>query len=340
MTVGGNGYVLLRRRIAETDPGEPHPRLSPDFSVRRDESSPGQKVIFRRFYFAGQLLLGRNRRQKRAEVVNVRVVNPSFPHGREKSLHFRLNAVQLPKKYPPREQFVDYERGDRVLHEDSVFECRSSHLSEEKFDDGKWKFIEKIPDALPDDSGSSFFATSRGKNAIRYALRRAIALISHSSRRTEIDFCVDAEKFLFATVDDEITIRGVGSGGGIIRGKIIRTEFRADGGGRLMRFTVACREADLSENFAMMNSAPVAIDPDDDRGDPCGAVVRKIEIKNSPEEQISILSASKACSVDELREELGKHATKIKLSLRPVNTTKAVVREITLPDVVLKVKSL
>ncbi|MDR2107814.1 MAG: hypothetical protein LBO73_04870 [Holosporaceae bacterium] len=338
MTIGRNSYVILQRDWEEVTPGGSHPLLSPNFYVRQEGSAAGKKVLFRRFYFDGKLILGWRRRQKRTEIVNLKVVNPSSPHGREKNLYLRLNSIQLPKKYPLWERFVGYVRGDRVRREGSVFECRSSHLSGENFETEKWKFAEKIPDALPDDASSSFFATPRGKNAVRYAARKAVALINHSSRRIEIDFCVEAKNFIFAAVDDEITVRDAGFKNGLIRGKIIRTRLSANGNNRIMKFTLGCREADLSENFASINCAEIPIVDDNDRGN-SAPVVKRIEIKNSPEEQISLLSAANAGSVSELENELKRHATKIKLSLCPLNTVRAVVREINLPDMTLGSKA-
>jgi hypothetical protein len=57
-----------------------------------------------------------------------------------------------------------------------------------------------------------------------------------------------------------------------------------------------------------------------------------VEIKNPPEEQETILSKSNAKTIAELEHELRIHTTKIKIQLHPFSTTRAIVRDIKLPD--------
>jgi hypothetical protein len=328
-----NGYEVIHRDIKEINPnncgwGSEYPLLSPDFYV---QTSDRKKILFRRFYFAGKLILGWTYKQKRVETVTVRIVNPSSPYGREKSVYLRLNALQLPKEYPIWSHFTYYGRSEKVRRGDDVFSCASSHVSGEIFERDKWNFVEKIPGALKDDMSSSFFATTRGANAIKYAMQKAIALVNYSSRNIEIDFCVEARKFMNAGVDDQITIHNDRFSGGSIAGKIVKMRFLGDADRKIIKFTIGCSDADLSKSFDKLNSYPINVPADTGNVNPAD-IVQKIEVENTPEEQITILARTAANSSAELSAELKKHATKIKLYLHPLNTARVITREITLPD--------
>jgi hypothetical protein len=308
-----------------------YPILSPEFYTQENESAERKKVLFKRFYFDGKLLINWTYKQKRTEIANIKIFNESSPHGREKNLYFRLNAVQLPKKYPLWKNFTYYGCGDKIQYGDGIFECRSPHISKENFEAEDWNLIQKIPDALKNDASSSFFATTRGKNAIRYALQRAVALINYSSRRVEIDFCVEAKKFMSATVDDQITIVDERFHGGRICGKIIKTRFMGNANQKIIKFTVGCRLQDLSDGFEKLASYKIEVPDDDSKIHPAD-IVKNIEIKNPPEEQLEILSQTTAKNAAALQQELKKHGTKIKISLHPLSTTRVIVREIALPN--------
>ncbi|MDR2765951.1 MAG: hypothetical protein LBB63_00595 [Holosporaceae bacterium] len=335
-----NGYAPLRCGIRRINPNtagilSAHPLISQDFHVQKDQSSPRIKVNFRRFYFDGELLLAWNYRQKRTEVARVKVMNGKRPDGREKNLFLRLNAVQTPRQYPVWNYFTYYGCGQKVLHRGSVFECMDGHVSGREFQEAKWKFLKKIPDALRDDASSSFFATNRGKNALRYALRKAAALANYSSRYVEMDFCVDANRFLWATVNDQVVIRDGRFPGGSMGGKIIGTKFTASADRKIMKITIGCRVDAAAEDYLEKVSAyNPDIREDDSRLNP-GDIVTDVEVKNPPEEQAARLAQVQAKDVEELKGELRKLATKIKISLHPLNTARTITRELDLPDVTL-----
>ncbi|MDR0678509.1 MAG: hypothetical protein LBF44_03165 [Holosporaceae bacterium] len=336
-----NGYKLAHCNVREINPTDivgSHPVLSPDFYVSEDQSRDGEKVLFKRFYFDGKLILNWAYKQKRVEVVNVKIINSSSGKGREKDVHLRLNAIQLPKKYQEWNHFTYYGYGDKIQRQDSILKCKSPHLSCENFEMDKWDFEEKIPDAMADETSSSFFAKIRGKNAIKYAMQKAVALINYSSRYVEIDFCVEAKNFISATLDDQITIRDRRFENGFTTGKITRIRFIGNTNHRIIKFTIGCGNSNQLKNFEKLNSYEIKISEDDSKINPAD-IVKNIEIKNPPEEQISILSSMTARNASELQNELEKHPTKIKVSLHPLNTMKVVTREITLPDLNLDAES-
>ncbi|MDR3187460.1 MAG: hypothetical protein LBT63_03480 [Holosporaceae bacterium] len=335
-----NGYAPLRCRVREINPNvmgilKVHPLLSQDFYVKKEGEPSAKKVNFKRFYFDGELTLGWNYRQKRTEIARVHVINGKSQSGREKNLFLRLNAVQNPRQHPTWNYFTYYGCSNRVQHRGNIFECLEAHVSDREFEKKNWKLIKKIPDALADDFCGSFFATNRGKNALRYAIQKAAALLNYSSRYVEIDFCVGAKNFMFATVDDQITLRDVRFSGDKISGKIIRAQFLGSADQKIMKITIGCRADGSGEDyFEKILSYDPAIGEDDSKVHP-GDIVTEIEVKNSPEEQMERLAQLKAQDVSELKSELKKHATRIKISLHPINTMRVITREIDLPDVVL-----
>ena len=100
---------------------------------------------------------------------------------------------------------------------------------------------------------------------------------------------------------------------------------------KIMKFTIGCCTTDLYANFEKLNAYEITIPENTDKINPVD-IVQKIEVKNTPEEQMAVIIQMKAQSNLELKDELRRHATKIKLSLHPLNTTRTVTREINLPD--------
>ncbi|MCR5224466.1 MAG: hypothetical protein K6C34_00085 [Alphaproteobacteria bacterium] len=325
-----SGYSLLFKNIKEVIPdglvGQ-YPQVSPEFSVGN------KKVKFKRFYFAGQLVCGWQYKQKRTEQVCVRVVNGSAENGREKNLNFKLKQLQLPKQFPIWHAYTYYENCDKVIYSGKVYKCNENHASSHQFEKNKWTFLEDVPDALQDDSCCSFFATMRGKNAIKYAIKRAIALINYSQRYIEIDFCVNAEKYILdATIANSVKILDSRFQNGYITGKIIKTEFSADSSHRLLKITVGCQRKAISPNiFKQLSELSIPVSEDKAPILPSD-IVRNVEIQNSPEEQLIMLAHSDANDARELKEVLKKHPTKIKLTLHPQNTVREIVTEIKLPN--------
>ncbi|MDR1335109.1 MAG: hypothetical protein LBJ19_02450 [Holosporaceae bacterium] len=293
-----------------------------------------KRVQFRRFYFHGKMLIGWNYRQKRHEIVRVNVGNGHVMHGRNKTLHLQLNRIQLAKQYPFWQCYMHYEMGMKVIRNDFVWECTLTHLSQEEFDENKWKSKEKIPDALSNDSKSSFFATDRGKNAIRYAIQKAIALINYSSRYIEVSFSVDASAFWFASINDQITVEDNRFQMGKISGKITKTNLEANATGKILNVSIACCLVESNDNWpALLNNYMNALEIMPEETElAMEDIVTDVKITNSPEEQEDMLAQQEAKSVNELKNQLKVHATKIKVTLHPFSTTREIVREIDLPE--------
>ena len=335
-----NGCYLIRCDLHEYIPGpevgfiQDRPRVSPKFSVREKMNAPKKAVCFERFYLKGKMIFGWSYKQKRTEVVNVKVVNKNSKFGREKNIYIKSGALQLNKKYPIWKSYVEYFTDNNVSHAGKIFRCTESHISNENFDESKWEFVEKIFDALPDDTSNSFFKTDRGNNAIKYAIQKAIALINYSARYAEVSFEIDAALGYEITLDDQVTIHDACFPNGFIVGKVIKTEFFADSEKRRMNISVACCPCGYFEDyFRILDGYCKEISVKEEICDPNpDEIVTNIEIQNSPEEQEKILSETVAKKTEDLISELRKHATKIKIHLHPINVVREIVTKINLKD--------
>ncbi|MDR1361863.1 MAG: hypothetical protein LBJ16_01445 [Holosporaceae bacterium] len=334
-----SGYGLVRCNIMEIFPTQRDffrnfPTVSREFKVGESSlSSPGKSIKFKRFYFNGCLLIDWRHRQKIVENVTLKITTKS-QLGREKDIYLKLGDLQLPKSIPDWEYFHSYRGQQKIIYRGQLFECLEAHVSADKFDDTKWKFSSKIPDALADETADSFFKTDRGKNAIRYAMQKAIALINHSRRFIEIEFSVYAKNFLLATLEDQITIVDQRFPSGRMLGKITKIVFSADANQRIMRFTIACNVAGFSEVPSEKLDSyfqNLSLGVEENKIE-AGDIVTQILVENLPEEQEEILQQSGAKTVVDLRAELKKHPTKIKILLHPLSTTRVVSKDIKLPD--------
>lgn len=344
-------YDALSCSVREADPSALVPlqtfaKTSRKFEVQKDgkdqkKTSKKVAVQFKKFYFYGEMLFCWHRKQKMSESIKLNVVNSKINRGREKRIFMRLNSIQFSKEYPYWNFFTHYRSGDKVIFEGSVFECSAPHFSANFFDEKNWKKIAKVPDALPSDSCESFFKTERGKNAIKYALQNAIALINYSARYVEISFAVDATEFLDVTINDQITLLDARFDGGKISGKVTKTRFVATSKKRILHITIGCCLQNFSENsteqineyLKKLWSKNDGYDNDNDRFS-LGDIVRDVEVINPPEEQEKILGESDAKSITELESRLKNHPTKIKIFLAPLKGS--VVKNVELPQFFLK----
>lgn len=325
-----SGYNLIEHKINE---------IIPDSLPQSEEIETARgKVKLHRFYFDGFLVIGWHLKQKRVETVVANVVNSHQDSGREKSIHINLNAIQLQKEYMHWRPFWNFKIGDKVIYGEFIFECAANHFSSLVFDEKSWNKVQKVPDALQDDSAASFFSTPRGKNAIRYALQKAIALINYSARYIEVTFSVDAKDFLFVSLNDQITITDPRFKNGSISGKVVKTTFIANDKHKIMQITIGCREENFRTDISdQLNKYCSELQIEEEKSQiTADDIITDINVENPPEEQERILSSEPLDSVADLRSKLLQHKTKIKLKLHPLNTTKSKAKTVVLPDFIIQ----
>lgn len=320
-----NGYNLIDYKINEVAPSLGMP---PSKEIEIEKKS----IKLHRFYFKGFMVINWHLKQKRIETVTANIINSQI--GREKNIHIKLNAIQLQKEYMHWRPLCNFKTSDKVIHSGFIFECILDHISSFSFEEKNWKKINKIPDALQDDSCNSFFCTPRGRKAIKYAMQKAIALINYSSRYIEMTFTVDAKDFMFVSLNDQITITDPRFKNGKITGKVMKTTFTGNDKHKIIQITIGCRSSEYKNNIAeqlekyfselKIEETKTHINADN--------IIMDINVLNPPEEQDYILSKEPINSIADIKSKLSQHKTKIRMKLHPLNTCKSISKNIELPD--------
>ena len=325
-----NGYSLIYNDVKTINPNgggvlNHFPEVSNSVKIK---NNLGEKFVrFRRFYFGGKFVLGWEYHQKRTENVCVSIIDKN--HSRHKDISIKLGAIQLSKNYPRWYAFKNYLRADRVIFDGWIFECDTPHYSNENFDERKWRRIEKVPDALEDDQLNSFFATTRGKSAIKYALHKIVALMNFSRRYVTINFSLDANKFSKISVNDSITFSDLYAHP--ITAKVIQTKLILNDKKRLMNVSVGYSPDNISDIFDLVKNYDIDIKPDEDKVEILD-VVKNISVENDPELQENLLCSRTFKSESEAKHFLKKYPTKIHVDLHPISQKREIIRNIKLKN--------
>lgn len=328
------GYNIIHTEINEVNPNSGFnnfPLLSPKFFSKDKKDF----INFERFYYDGKILLEWHYKQKRREVINFCIENSHIKNCREKNIQINLNELTLPKEYPNWGEYQIYDYKDEVIFKGAVFSCEKEHVSQQNFEPQNWKFLKNIPDALDDDSKSSFFASLRGKNAIKFAIQKALSNICYSNRYIEISFAVEAKNFLDVSLKDEIIIPDENFIGRKICGKVIKKQIIIENNSQIIIFTIGCSEHDQRDFIENLNYKineyvkSINIKTDDHLNSL--KIIKKIEIINPPEKQIEICG-EEAQKISEIEKILISSPTKIKLQFNPLNTVRVIENEIKLPN--------
>lgn len=325
-----NGYSLIFNNVKEINPNgggilNRFPMSSNPIKIKNNYREKSTK--FRRFYFDGKFVLGWEYHQKRTENICISIRDKN--HSRRKDISIKLGAIQLSKNYPRWYAFKNYLCTDRVIFDGWIYECDIPHNSNENFDKTKWRKIKKVPDALEDDQLSSFFATERGKSAIRYALQKIAALINFSRRYVTINFSLDANKFWEISANDSIQFSDLYSHP--ICAKVIQTKLIFDGENRIMNISVGYSPDNIGDIFEFVKNYDFEINPDENRIE-IADIVKNISIENDPESQENLLASRTFTSESEAINFLKKHPTKIHVDLHPISQKREIVRTINLKN--------
>jgi len=325
-----NGYSLIFNDVKTINPNgggilNRFPEASNPIKIKNNQREKVAK--FRRFYFDGKFVLGWEYHQKRTENICISICDKN--HSRRKDISIKLGPIQLSKNYPRWYAFTHYLCTDRVIYDGCIYECDASHDSNENFDKFKWRKIQKVPDALENDQLSSFFATDRGKSAIRYALQKAAALINFSRRYVTINFSLDANKFSGISVNDTIKISDLYSHP--ITAKVIQTKLILNEKNRLMNVSIGYSPDNTSDIFELVKNYDFEINPNEDQIE-IEDIVKNISIENDPESQENLLTSRTFSSESAAINFLKKHPTKIHVDLHPISQKREIVRTINLKN--------
>ncbi len=326
-----NGYSLIFNNVKAINPNgggilNRFPEVSSPIKIKNNHYE--KSVKFRRFYFDGKFVLGWEYHQKRTENVCLSIRDKN--HSRRKDISIKLGAIQLSKNYPRWYAFANYQRADRIIYDGWIYECNVPHNSNENFDETKWQKIKRVPDALENDQLSSFFATDRGKSAIRYALRKAAALVNFSRRYVTINFSLDANKFPEISVNDSIKFLDLYPQPATA--KVIQTKLILNEKNRLMNISVGYSPDNITDIFELVENYNLEINQDEDQIE-ISDIVKNISIENDPESQENLLTSQTFSSESAAINFLKKHPTKIHVDLHPISQKREIVRTINLKNV-------
>lgn len=299
-----------------------YPTKSCDFSINYGK----QKCSFKRFYYDGNIIFNLDYSHQMRETVHFKIKrNTKNIH--TKHLNIELKNIQLPKKYQHWKSYVYYCESDFVLENGYTWKCTKSHQSTKEFETEYWEKQSKIPDALSCDSCTSFFATPRGQNSIKYAAQKALALLNYSQRYIEIEFSVQIKDFFDVSLDDEITLKNISNYCEEIHGKVIKKQLVATTKHSFIKVTIGCGK--LLDMNVLNNWIPkIDITPMTSND-----IVQSVEIINPPEQQIAALKKIDGHPLSELKQTLQKMTTKIKVIMKPENKVSLINRDINLPDI-------
>ena len=325
-----NGYSLIFNNVKAINPNgggvlNLFPEVSNSVKIKND--SKEKFVRFRRFYFDGKFVLGWEYHQKRTENICVSLCDKN--HSRRKDISIKLGPIQLSKNYPRWYAFKNYLCADRIIYDGWIFECMTPHFSNESFDESNWRRIEKVPDALENDQLNSFFATERGRSAIKYALRKMAALMNFSRRYVTINFSLDANKFSKISVNDSITFSDLYTYP--ITAKVIQTKLILNSKKRLMNVSVGYSPDNVSDIFELVKNYDFEIKPDEDKVE-ISDIVKNISIENDPESQENLLTSRRFQSESDVVNFLKKYPTKIHVDLHPISQKREIIRNIKLKN--------
>ncbi len=325
-----NGYSLIYNNVKAVTPNSSgilnrFPEVSNPIKIQN--GSREKSIKFRRFYFTGKFVLGWEYHQKRTENISVAICDKN--HSRQKDISVKLGAIQLSKNYPRWYAFKNYLCADRIIHDGWIFECDIPHCSNENFDEKKWRRIKKVPDALKNDQLNSFFATERGKSAIRYALYKIAALMNFSRRYVTINFCLDANKFSEISVNDSIKFSDLYSHP--ITAKVIQTKLILNEKTRLLNLSVGYIPDNKINIFNLVKNYNFEIEPDEDKIE-ISDIAKNISVENDPEYQENLLTSRTFSSESEAINFLKKYPTKIHVDLHPISQKREIIRDINLKN--------
>lgn len=293
-----------------------------------------KKYSFKRFYYDGNIIFNLNYTKRMQETVRFKLKKNS-KNQHIKRIHFDLNSLQLPQKYPHWNAYTHYCVEDSIIHNEHIWKCKKDHFSEQNFDETNWIKIEKILDAIPDDSITSFFETIRGQNAIKYAAQKALALLNYSQRYIEVTFGVLLDEFFDISLDDEIVLKDIGDYYEEIHGKVIKLQMIAAHDKAYIKVTIGCGASENLDWEKLKNWIPTVAVENSDEDIPLEEIVRSIEIINPPEQQHKLIQNFHGESISELQQSLANAATKVKVIMKSQSKVTTINREINLPDITI-----
>lgn len=251
--VGHSGYRVLYSYLKEITP----PFLAP---LRRHKSTlklyrPIQnlnpwknkleRVLIKRSWFTGELIVGKSYRQKRQEDIHFKL-NANLPAGVEatvtKKISLSLKKIVQYDDLPYLTAMSAYKQGEKIQYQGKVYEARHEHVTRFNLDPLNWKLLEIESDKLFASLQNSFFTTLRGRQAFEHALERAKTCLTWGTRCFYVQVVGKMQDFSLITLNDTVSIRNAKLPNGRAKGKVVKYNLSIDGktGNPEVQITFAC----------------------------------------------------------------------------------------------------
>lgn len=185
-----------------------------------------------------KVVLRNKRAQARSETVKV-VCKTRFSAG-IKSSETDAEAITLRRVFGTGDEFepwqptVSYDVGDVVFYSGRLCECSTAHTATYAFNAARWTVLESSAGKI----GASFFETSRGKAAIRHAVKRGFARLRYAARCVRVSFQAPLVDWHDVSLDDMLHVYDARLPGGSACGKVVQYELSASSG--LVSVEIAC----------------------------------------------------------------------------------------------------
>jgi hypothetical protein len=175
-----------------------------------------------------RVVLRNNRKQARTEVIRITasadVQELMAPATEVKTFALR-QIIGSGDDPDPWQALSSYEAGDVVFYAKKLWSCRTAHTATYAFAPSLWSELDSEAGRIE----ASFFQTSRGVQAIRYATKLAAAILRKRARAVVYTFSAPLEDVIDIAIDDMITINTPVIASGSATGKV--TRYQLNGGG-------------------------------------------------------------------------------------------------------------
>ncbi len=340
------GYTVMQSSLIPFDPvtggtDYRYPAISAGFSIK-DRAG----AHLPRSWFVPHLVMGMIYRQKREESVCFTLqssLQPLFLEHQDsrqtqKKLRFKLQDIRLDHETPFWTPSRHYAVDEPIQHHGRSYVCSVPHQSsstfEEDWDCWRTSSLDRSP--LGDGVASTYFLTPRGNQSILHALERARAYLAMGARVFETTFETDFHFVEDIDCDTSIRLKDERFQGGELVGKVVA-------------YTLTFLHGVARARITLLSSIgqPITFEPLEDHGQfletPSGiiienprdqkpeegiidprqldgfAVLRRLRVKNSAEEQNALLAGKTFSSLKEAEALVKQHPTHLTVDLMDLN---------------------
>lgn len=280
-------YSVLNSEIREIPCPQGRDSCSRFFPI-----SDKRKIIFKRFWFKGNLDLAWQYRQKQNETVEFSVIN------------FVENQVKIDGN--------------------DIKKCSTKFVQEKYYQIPERNLHMKISiKKMQNNSVKSFFKTKEGQGVILNLASRAYSILAASESDIEVTLFGSFPKFADITVDDAVKIFDKRFENGFFIGKVETIESEISSERQICKIKLWGRSSEIQtadyDGFMKSVENRVNFDEDNLLHISLEDVVKSVDVRNLPDTQISALSETSYKTAKDITATLAKMPTIIKVNLNNLN---------------------